>query len=226
MKRSASSGQCGLCGGTFSKASMTRHLTACLDKTAAAQAGSVVKPLKVFHILVEGRYQPEYWMHLEVPVAAKLQTLDQFLRGIWLECCGHMSAFTIAKVTYSSSPSPESIFGGAREQSMAKKLYTVLTPGMPFDHEYDFGSTTNLKLKVAGERTTKNSGEITILARNNPPLIKCEKCGKPATQVCSGCSFNEDAWFCDACAPDHECGEEMMLPVTNSPRVGICGYTG
>jgi len=25
---------------------------------------------------------------------------------------------------------------------------------------------------------------------------------------------------------DHERGEKMLLPVVNSPRVGMCGYTG
>ncbi len=206
---------------------MTRHLTACFAKAAAAQAGSSIEPLKAFHIIVEGSYLPDYWLHLEVPAAAKLQSLDQFLRAIWLECCGHLSAFTIDGVTYSSSPSPDSFFGGARDQSMAKKLYAVLAPGMTFEHEYDFGSSTNLKLKVVGElKQTHNSKDISILARNNPPQIKCETCGKPATLVCSQCIYNAEAWFCDACAPKHECGEEMMLPVTNSPRVGVCGYAG
>jgi hypothetical protein len=32
--------------------------------------------------------------------------------------------------------------------------------------------------------------------------------------------------LCQACAEDHECGEDMQLPVVNSPRVGVCGYAG
>jgi len=31
---------------------------------------------------------------------------------------------------------------------------------------------------------------------------------------------------CEGCAGEHECGEEMLLPVVNSPRVGMCGYEG
>ena len=27
-------------------------------------------------------------------------------------------------------------------------------------------------------------------------------------------------------AVGHECGQEMLLPVVNSPRVGVCGYVG
>ncbi|MBV1730429.1 MAG: hypothetical protein KUA33_09465 [Methanobacterium sp.] len=63
---------------------------------------------------------------------------------------------------------------------------------------------------------------IQLLARNDPPLIACESCGKIGTQVCAECA----TWLCDECAHKHECGEDMLLPVVNSPRVGMCGYTG
>ena len=33
-------------------------------------------------------------------------------------------------------------------------------------------------------------------------------------------------WLCEDCAKTHECGEEMLLPVCNSPRLGVCGYCG
>jgi hypothetical protein len=32
--------------------------------------------------------------------------------------------------------------------------------------------------------------------------------------------------FCQDCLVEHECGEEMALPVVNSPRMGVCGYAG
>jgi len=33
---------------------------------------------KIFHILVEGYGQPEYWMHLDLPGNAALADLDSF----------------------------------------------------------------------------------------------------------------------------------------------------
>jgi hypothetical protein len=33
-------------------------------------------------------------------------------------------------------------------------------------------------------------------------------------------------FFCAKCSEEHEDGEEMMLPVVNSPRMGECGYDG
>jgi hypothetical protein len=61
---------------------------------------------------------------------------------------------------------------------------------------------------------------------NEPPSIPCMSCGKIAAQVCTECLWSGEGWLCDECAAEHECGEEMLLPVVNSPRVGVCGYTG
>lgn len=203
--------------------SMTNHLMSCLKKQEASAESSKRKPkkTKVFHIVVEGYYRPDYWMHLDVPVNATLQNLDGFLRGIWLECCGHMSAFTIEGQDYSASP-----FGGFDDESMDVELGDVLSSKMKFSHEYDFGTTTVLALRVVSERKGEIKDEpITILARNEPPPITCD-CGKLATQVCTECLWEGEGWLCDECAAEHECGEEMLLPVVNSPRVGMCAYVG
>ena len=113
-------------------------------------------------------------------------------------------------------------------KSMSVKLYTVLQPRLKFAHEYDFGTTTNLSLKIVAEQErTGQSKEIRVLARNNTPDIRCFKCDQPATYVCSQCIYEgPKAWLCDEHLKKHKCGEDMALPVVNSPRVGQCGYTG
>ena len=35
--------------------------------------------------------------------------------------------------------------------------------------------------------------------------------------------YEKEAFYCDECGTEHDCGEEMMLPVLNSPRMGVCG---
>jgi hypothetical protein len=75
---------------------MTRHLATCWSDVDAGNQNEVgqLAPLsKVYHLLVEGFYAPRYWLHLEVPSKFTLDALDDFLRAIWLECCGHLSAF-------------------------------------------------------------------------------------------------------------------------------------
>lgn len=70
------------------------------------------------------------------------------------------------------------------------KLEKVLDVGMQFKHEYDFGSTTYLKLKVVSEyEGKKRRKKVKLLARNNQPVIKCSYCGNPAIDVCCQCVF-------------------------------------
>ncbi len=225
MTRQMSKGQCHLCGGTFSKSAMTKHLESCKQKEKDSEKSSSSRgpgKAEVFHLVVEGRYAPNYWMHLEVPADATLEDLDDFLRNIWLECCGHMSAFTIEGKTYSVAPMAE-----FDDESMGASLDEILSPGMEFHYEYDFGSTTHLAMRVVSQEQKQIKDEsIAVLARNEPPSYPCVSCGKIATQVCTECIYSDEGCLCDECAAEHKCGEEMLLPVVNSPRVGVCGYTG
>jgi len=225
MSKNEMPGKCYLCGGTFKKTGMTKHLKSCLSTNrdnSPSTKGKSMEQKKYLQISIEGRYDPDYWMHVEISAAAMLRDLDGFLRSIWLECCGHLSAFTIEGTRYSVSPMTE-----FKEKSMAAKLSDVLRPGVRFFHEYDFGSTTELVLKVVSERMIQGkSKKVRVLARNYPPEIKCVSCGKPATRVCVECIYDEGGWLCEDCASSHECGEDMLLPVVNSPRTGVCGYTG
>jgi len=111
---------------------------------------------------------------------------------------------------------------------MDKWIEKVLEMGTKFYHQYDFGSTTELALQVIAEQQGSKAGKaVRLSARNNSPDINCELCGKSATQVCTQCLWAyEDALFCYKFVKSHECDSEMFLPVVNSPRVGVCGYTG
>jgi hypothetical protein len=205
---------------------MTRHLQACGlpdPKPQVATEPAGLPSSLSFHVFVEARYDKTYWLHLAVPVEAALSRLDAFLRRIWLECCGHLSAFTIRGQRYSSQAMKE--YG---ESGMSARLGRLLDPGMTFFYEYDFGSTTELSLKVIGLRERRtNRGVVELLARNDRPQVACQRCGSnPATQICTECACTDQGWLCEGCAEDHECGTEMCLPVVNSPRAGVCAYTG
>lgn len=211
--RIALKGTCALCKSAFGKSAMTKHLQSCMGKSQID--GKFTKGssslLKFFHLIVEGAYLPEYWMHLKVSSYARVEDLDYFLRKIWLECCGHMSAFRI----------------GREEIKKSQKLEYVLRPGMRLNYEYDFGSTTELMLKVVSEfKSNIKTSEVEILARNDPPQIKCSNCDRLATHICTECLYEDAGWLCDDCAEGHPCDEDMLLPVVNSPRTGVCAYAG
>jgi hypothetical protein len=100
---------------------------------------------------------------------------------------------------------------------------------LEINYVYDFGSSTELMVKVLGkcQGPKKEGGIIEVLARNEAPTILCDECDKNiAKQICTECQWYDVGWLCDKCVENHECGEEMMLPVVNSPRTGVCGYTG
>ncbi len=223
-RRQQTKGVCTICEGTFGKQAMSRHLAKCLagQEQGAGVAQGKHRKTKLFHLVVQGKYASEYWLHLEVPATATLQDLDTYLRSIWLECCGHLSAFTIGDWRYNSSPENE--WG---ESGMSTPLSRVLGVGTAFHYEYDFGSTTELNLKVLGLRTHAGKG-VKLLARNEAPRTVCDACGTAlATQICTECaSCGDGGWLCADCGTAHECGEEMFLPVANSPRAGVCAYSG
>lgn len=223
-QRHVSKGLCSFCKESFNKTVITRHLTACRSHETRSKAVSLhSKPraTRFFHLIVQGRYSPGYWMHLEIPRDATLKDLDQFLRDTWLECCGHLSSFVIEGERYATTPMMEE--EDMEEESMEVALSKVLRPGMTFYHQYDYGSTTELTLRVLSEREgAANKNSVLILARNEPPARACESCGKAATQVCCECK----EVICSSCLRKHACGSEMFLPLVNSPRTGVCGYTG
>ena len=224
---------------------MTRHLEKCRGGVAASeeQPGrkSAGPSAQVFHLLIEGRDQTEYWLHLDVRADATLDELDSLLRGMWLECCGHLSAFNVGRDRYRWEPPGgfddendffdglDEMFGMPKEHNLDVTLAEALPPGTAFTYEYDFGSTTELKGRVLTEREAvpPPTKPIALLARNTPPSLLCDECGEPASWVgWVDEDDNEPRTLCDPCIEAHDYDTEMLLPVVNSPRMGVCAYTG
>ena len=227
MPRLTSKGKCGFCGASFAKVAMVRHLQACKQRAGIAAAS---EPLgDSFHLLVEGRYQPEYWMHLAVPADQSLDSLDSVLRATWLECCGHLSGFNIAGVRYAVSLvegfGVPDFLADPDEETMDVTLGRVRSAKMRFYHEYDYGTTTELTLRVAGIGKAE-SREIEVLARNDPPELACQDCGAPAFWIDTESGWPVESLLCAECVGKGDYDEDMLLPVVNSPRMGVCGYEG
>ena len=213
--RMRSKGSCWICDREFAKSSMTRHVGSCREKHGGPQPW--------LHLVVEGAHARMYWMHLEAKLSARLSDLDGFLRLQWLECCGHLSSFRIGQTDYESHHES----GWSDALSMKYALRDVLAPGTSFRHVYDFGSSTELTIKVVSERPgPRDRDPIRIVALNQPPAFKCSYCDTTAVTICSECDCNGIGQLCEACSANHECGSEMYLPMVNSPRAGVCGYTG
>ena len=164
------------------------------------------------HLKITSRRDRRYWLKVALPPTAELRELDEFLRDTWLECCRHMSAFS-TRERLSSEIDPGVTVGA---------IFDLVTS---LDYVYDFGSSTELVIKRL-KGTPMNARGITLLARNEPPPAPCDACGAPAIYLCSECSFDGGGFCCDDHSYEHECGEESLLSIVNSPRMGVCGYGG
>ena len=230
-------GDCYRCGETYTKRGMSRHIRACLPDADGETT---------LHLRIAGERLTDYWLHLAVEAGTTLATLDGFLRRLWLECCNHMSAFTIANTRYEKPylDDEPGIGLGVDRRPMDVPIGSVVDAGTEVAYEYDFGSTTALEIRVVDvggwnpgtltargiDAVTTDTDEISLLARNHEPKISCGPCGEPAQRVCQTCLWRRgpDAWMCEECADAHEddCDRPAYLPTVNSPRTGVCGYTG
>ena len=149
MSRFTSYGICALCGKRTTKAAMTRHLGSCLAEHEPSRG----KTARLFRLRIEDAFSPIFWMDVEIKAnATTLEELDDFLRQRWLECCGHLSAFYIEGATYMVSSYRVGPVADPNERTMKVKLGEVLSKSSTFQHVYDFGTSTELKLRVADER--------------------------------------------------------------------------
>ncbi len=222
-------GQCRLCTKSFAKAGMARHVCACRGKLTGAGAGT--GGADGLLVALEDRYLPSYWLVVEVAPTATWSDFDGFLRRIWVECCGHMSSFELDGATFTDD------FEEAAEweddpHSAMEPIIDAVAVGSRFSYEYDFGTTTELRGRVLGAVPGSPAGRlIEVLARNEAPQYLCAACGRIATTVCALCyqGVDDPCWYCDTCSEQHRCSDpdgDYLLPVVNSPRVGLCGYAG
>lgn len=271
MNKFESEGKCAYCFRKLSADKVSKHLQSCSIRTEALPFPG--KRQNTFLLEVRGKRFPEYWMFLEVNRdTCMLKDIDTCLRGLWLECCGHLSSFTINNQRYESHPHEEYDF---KDKSMQVRVNRIFEEGMIFEYIYDFGSSTELLIRVVSVvnqleedeergnklnrldarasklsqvtgKKVKEKGKsrqlhssippshpshfVTIAARNDPIIFTCNSCKKAvATNICTICLYDisrKGASLCDRCVRYHKCGEDMFLPIVNSPRSGECGYAG
>lgn len=204
MTQKTSKGPCYQCGALHTKGTFLRHFDSAHPVQGAAL--QVCTRLKI-----ESADDLTYWLIVDAGETATLKTLDGFLRRIWLECCGHMSGFFCQR---------ESVGKGQK--------IAVLPEGLKLRYEYDFGSTTELKITVLGHGLRPKQREaVRVLARNVAPEHVCRICGEPAAAYCVECEWEHQSPFlCPDCGMRHRQQHGGMLPVVNSPRMGVCAYCG
>lgn len=214
-------GKCTFCGREMTRGGMARHLRTCPERKAAIEeaAASSRKAEKLHMLQARDAWRGDYWLYLEMKGTATLSDLDQYLRAIWLECCGHLSQFSIGGWSGDEIP-------------MGRIIDQVFRPDVEITHIYDFGSSSHTLLQSMDTRQGKplTRPPIYLMARNNPPKIPCIECGEPASWLCLECMYERQTSgaVCDEHVEQHQKHDNYgpTLEIVNSPRVGMCGYKG
>jgi hypothetical protein len=217
-----SHGKCAWCGEEFSKRAVSTHFDKCPKwQEALRLAESSDRPVEtLWRLRVQDAYNNQFWLDLEMAGSVSLDKLDKYLRAIWLECCGHLSQFTIGS-------------WGGREIAKTRKADALFAPELILRHLYDFGDTSETDIRVIGSRKGKAATKhpITLLARNLQPEALCQECAEPASWLCMECIIEHEGemtgLLCDEHVEEHphdNYGEPHRL--VNSPRMGMCGYDG
>ncbi|MBU3189610.1 SEC-C domain-containing protein [Clostridium bowmanii] len=217
-------GKCYYCNKELSERTVKRHVKGCKvrkEKLEEAMASSKKTKSQYILSIVPQYGSKEYCLYIAIDIDLTLQNLDSFLRNIWLECCGHLSSFIIDDVNYDSSVDEDSEFF-YEDETMDFKLAQVISVGDKFRYDYDFGSTTTLKLEVIDEYLTgEKHSQIEILARNEEIQNFCANCNQEAKYF----DYEEEKFFCEDCI-DEDADMVGEFVYTNSPRDGVCGYEG
>ena len=227
-KKTSLPGYCLSCKKTYDKRGIGRHLKTCAARqdAIAAEKG---KKSRLLHLRIEDPYVSAYWLDIEMLAKSTLAELDQFLRDIWLECCGHLSHFIVGKTYYSLYIDDDPSFGSwkTEEHDLKVAIEKALPLKKKVRYEYDFGSTTELSVKVIGERegSLARGKKVRILSRNFSPLYLCSICQKEPAQWINVFKY-ENNLYCDRHAKESEEWDEGFLPLSNSPRAGTCSYEG
>jgi hypothetical protein len=206
-----SEGHCIFCNEYFSQKDINKHLATHLKTKEKEDKGKKTNGYN--HIVVEADVM---FLHLLVRSTCEMEEIDNFLRVIWLDCCGHMSGFHLKK----------------GEIEMDDIVGNVLTPKTKISHDYDYGTTTRTFIKSIKVYDLDFDDDIVLLSRNESLKIMCSLCNtKPATVLCSVCLWESNAYFCKTCSKKHaktcdDFEDYARMDVVNSPRMGECGYEG
>ena len=206
--------RCYYCDKELTERTIKRHMKNCpeMKKVIEEKKENSKGNRNQFMISIKNKYTSEYCIYVSIDANLQLQHLDKFIRDVWVECCDHLSAFFIDGEMYNNT-----------DYEMNVKLKDVLSVNQKFEYQYDFGSTTYLKLEVIDLiEVPKEFTQIEIIARNNEIKENCCKCGKEAKYH----QWEKDMCLCEECAKGED--EEYLSPITylNSPRDMICGYIG
>lgn len=126
----------------MTRGGLANHLKKCAKRQEAINTADRTvtdRKQKLYHLQIQDAWSSAFWLHIEVNGTASLQDLDEYLRAIWLECCGHLSQFSVGK-------------GWRDEVPMSRKIEHVFQPGVEI--------VTHIVVRQARSRTSASGRRV------------------------------------------------------------------
>ena len=231
-------GSCLLCGQSMTLRRMRSHLLGHFGEKAGKRGAAPSAGGGACLVRITGYSPIRHWLYVRIGPRATLRSLDGLLRDVWVDCCGHLSSFSSGDTSYESSPTMDDFGYDDRETAtMDVGAARIMSEYGSLRYEYDYGTTTELFVEMASMCPAAGikPRDVELVARNDDIPYDCTVCGGRGTAVCLcvNCSWEDrETLMCASCAKKHshaegDNGEEThLLSVTNSPRMGMCGYRG
>ena len=174
-------GKCYYCKKELTERTIKRHIKNCpvMSRVIEEKMNNSTTSRDQFIISLKDKYSPKvYSIYISIDANLQLHHLDQFIRNIWVECCGHLSVFYINGHSYADNSN--------KMNEMNVYLKDVLNDELKFEYEYDFGSTTSLILEVVDILIVpKTFTQIEIIARNKESVVEGIYYNSPRDGVCA-----------------------------------------
>lgn len=153
MTAEKSEGICLLCNSKVEYHSIAIHVKKCIKKDGA---NHLVEKEKIFLFKIWQRHADGslFWLYIEINGSATLETLDVFLKKIWLNFNSDMASFNIDGEIYNCN------------HNLNKKIFRLFKEEIKFNYSNNDDSNTEIKGKVISERPGKLSENIRMIAKN------------------------------------------------------------
>lgn len=200
MRIMKTQGRCYLRGLKTDLESMAKHLQTEHLTDEAVQETCLVE------VAAEDR---AYWLFLDMPLTATLESLDAFLREIWFECADHTGVFMLEQ--------------DENERLELHMPISVLQTGQTIRHRYTGMYPTNAKITILGRMNRPAQPEpLRLMARNVMYMIKCSLCDSFADAYDD---FNGIPDFlCADCCDVYQLTADGVIK--NTPAMGKCVNCG
>lgn len=205
---------CQFCEAKYGTVQIYEHYEECLSNIYKNRYGYLIS---MHSIGITGK---RYFNYVIVGTKTRLFDIDNFLRNIWCECCGHDSNFERKLIGIIRDG--EQIDVNINVIMSKTQFISSFEEGDVLTYYYDNGSPTIVEIvivkKLDGVCKIPDKN-IDIIFANTEPEIKCNhnRCKHTAKY------YIYAKPYCINCTDKYN-NKEPKLLIVNSPRSGLCEY--